>query len=462
MVAGGGGQKISWQRLPRRTMLGRSILANVAGQASVLVLGFASAIALARWLGPSDRGLLALIAYTNELTVAVAAVGCTYAVAYFVSRPDADRGAVLGNSLLLGSLLGAAFIPLFAIFGATIARLLSRGHGAHAWRLVGLLIVFTFLDWSLHNQLFGKLQFGLLNALIALSRVASLLAVVVFIGAAGWGVVGGILATMAAALVLILGSLWSIRDLTPHIDFRLFRKMISYGARVSPGWLFQIVNYRVDVFILQAFVPLARVGEYVIAVLVAELALTIGSAVQTSVMTLVARYEGQQLQGETITRSVRHAVLLTTVSVAVLVLAGSRLITVAFGSDFATAIRPMHILLPGMLFLGVGAVVTGNLRGLGQPGMSSVLAGLTVVVTLPLDLALIPRYGVAGAAVASSIAYAVYGSTSLVVLSRITRTPLGVLSIPQRADIAVYGRVARALAAAAGSAANKLVSRVAR
>src|SRR5207244_2948988 len=119
-----------------------------------------------------------------------------------------------------------------------------------------------------------------------------------------------------------------------------------------------------------------------------------GSAMQTSVMTLVARYEGQQLQGETITRSVRHAVLLTTVSVAVLVVAGSRLITLAFGSEFATAIRPMHILLPGMLFLGVGAVVTGNLRGLGQPGMSSLLAGLTVVVTLPLDLALIPRYGV--------------------------------------------------------------------
>ena len=75
---------------PRSNVLGRSVLANVAGQASVLLIGFASAVALARWLGPGDRGLLAIMAYSNELTVAVSAVGFTYAVAYFVSRHGAN------------------------------------------------------------------------------------------------------------------------------------------------------------------------------------------------------------------------------------------------------------------------------------------------------------------------------------------------------------------------------------
>jgi Na+-driven multidrug efflux pump len=123
---------------------------------------------------------------------------------------------------------------------------------------------------------------------------------------------------------------------------------------------------------------------------------------------------------------------------------------------------PMHILLPGILFLGVGAVVTGNLRGLGRPGVSSLLAGLTVIVTLSLDLALIPAYGVTGAAVASSVAYAVYGSASVFALSRLTGTPIRLLSVPQRADLRVYARLIRAAAAGAGSAASQLVSRLAR
>ena len=188
-------------------MLGRSVIANALGQLSVLVIGMVSTIALARWLGPADRGILALMAYTCEVTVAVAAAGFTYAVAYFASRRDADRGAILGNSLLVGAFLAVVFVPFFAIYGPEIADHLTHGRATDAWRLVGLVVVVTFLDWCIHNQLLGKLQFGRLNALIALSRVVSLATIVVCVGAAGWGVTGGLAAVVSASLVMIVGSL---------------------------------------------------------------------------------------------------------------------------------------------------------------------------------------------------------------------------------------------------------------
>ena len=59
-------------------------------------------------------------------------------------------------------------------------------------------------------------------------------------------------------------------------------------------------------------------------------------------------------------------------------------------------------------------MVTGDLRGRGRPGVSSLLAGLTAIVTVGLDLLLIPAYGANGAALASAVAYTVFGVGSLV------------------------------------------------
>jgi O-antigen/teichoic acid export membrane protein len=440
-------------------VLGRSVIANALGQLSVLVIGMVSTIALARWLGPADRGILALMAYTWDVIIAVAAAGFTYAVAYFASRRDADRGAILGNSLLVGGVLAVVFIPFFAIYGPTVADHLTHGRGGDAWRLVGIVVVVTFLDWCIHNQLLGKLQFGRLNALIALSGIASLVAIVLFVGLAGWGVAGGLAATVAASVVMIVGSLLALRGLRPSVDLQLLRAQFAYGGRVAVGWIFQIINYRADVFILQAYVSLRAIGEYVIASLVAELSLTGGSALATSVNALVANYEGEDRQTTTISASLRHGLILTAVVIVGLAIFGGLAIKIAFGSSYAGAIEPMYILLPGMLFLGMGSVVTGNLRGIARPGVSSIIAGVTMAITIGLDVLLIPKWGINGAALASTIAYTFHGTTCVLVLSRITGIPLRNLIVPTASDWRAYQRALSAMLGAANRARVRVLGR---
>ena len=425
---------------PQRASLGRSVAFNVFGQAAALLIGFVSTILLARGLGPSDRGLLAVIVYVCELAVALAGIGLPYAVVYFASRPRPPRGALLGNSFAFAGVLTAVFVPALWFLRHDVADLFSHGAGASAWALAGLLIPLSFLDWSTHNQLFGKLRFGLLNALIALSRLASLAVIVVLVTMLGYGVSAGVLAVIAAAVVMIAGSLAVILPADrPRLDWPLFRRMVGYGSRVQVGWLFQILNYRVDVLIVQFFYPLANVGYYVIAQIVAELSLTAASAFQTSVNALLPHYEGAQDEQErTTVASVRHQAILTAVSVVAVAIFGPLLILFAYGSAFRPALQPMLILLPGMLFLGAGVVVTGDLRGRDRPGLASTLAGITAVVTIALDLALIPPFGITGAAVASVLAYMFYGIGSLVALSRVSDVPLRRLALPTRVELAAY------------------------
>jgi Na+-driven multidrug efflux pump len=114
-------------------------------------------------------------------------------------------------------------------------------------------------------------------------------------------------------------------------------------------------------------------------------------------------------------------------------------------STFQPALVPLLVLLPGMWFMGTGSLVVGDLRGRGRPGLASAVKGGAALVTVGLDLALIPAFGVIGAAVASSLAYAAFGIGSLVVLSRIAGVPVRRLTVPTRDDLGLYRRAGGAL-----------------
>lgn len=66
---------------------------------------------------------------------------------------------------------------------------------------------------------------------------------------------------------------------------------------------------------------------------------------------------------------------------------------------------PAYILLFGLIGEGVAGLISAYLYGVGRPGANSAALAVSVVVTIGLDLALIPHYHAVGAAIASAAAY---------------------------------------------------------
>jgi O-antigen/teichoic acid export membrane protein len=247
---------------------------------------------------------------------------------------------------------------------------------------------------------------------------------------------------------MVGGSLGPIlREARPRLDLGVMRLMLRYGTRVQVGALLQIANTRLDVVILQFFRPLSDVGYYVVAQSIAELVTTLGVAFQTSVLPLVSHYEGDDRQRATSVASVRNHGILAAGAVVFNAGFGTVAILLAFGPAFHPAVAPMLILLPGIWFLGMGAVIQGDLGGRGRPGLSSALAGLAAVATVALDFALIPPLGVIGAALASVVAYTIYGTASLVALHRVSGIPIAELIVPRRSDFARYLAALRSIPA---------------
>jgi O-antigen/teichoic acid export membrane protein len=423
-------------------MLARSFTLNLLGAANTYALGFASAILLARLLGPSDRGLLGIQIAMVTFGYAFVGLGLPYSVEYHAGRRERP-GALLGNSLLYGLVLAVVLIPATWLLHGQLADLVSAGHGGRQWILVGFLIPLTFLQWTALNQLAGTLRFGLYNVLFAASRVVYVAAMVVLL-LSGLGVTAGLVAAGAASVVAIAAAYVVIlRQDRLAFDGALYRRMLSYGARRWPGSLFQILNFRLDVIVLQFFRPLSAVGYYVVAQAVAELVNGVAIAFQSSVLPLISNDDDESGRARTTSSALRHQLILATAAVLVIAVLGPIVLLVGFGPAYRASLVPMLILLPGILLLNTGTVASASLEGRGRPGIMSTLSGASLVVTVVLDVVLIPWLGVTGAAIASLVAYSTYGVAALIVLGRISGTSPWRLVAPTRADLMLYPAAAR-------------------
>ncbi len=426
-------------RPSEENLLARSLTLNVGGRVVGLVTGFASSVLLARLLGPADRGLLALMLSVSTVALAVAAIGQPLAVTYYASRRDARGPAIVGNILTQALVLTVLVVPLTALLHGPISDLVGRGQGGMTWVLAAALVPVTFLDWTISNQLLGMLRFGFYNGLKFIAGIGYTLAVVLLLAVFHLGVAGGLIATALGSVITVAGCVRPILGRgRPVLDRSLMKDMLRYGSRVQVGVIFQMVNYRLDVIVMQFFRPLKQVGFYVAAQTVAEFVITIATAFQSSLLPLVSHYEGDERQDVISASSLRHHGILAGAAVLANAVVGTAIIYFAYGPEFRPAVVPMLVLLPGVWFLGMGLVIQSDLGGRGRPGLSSKLAALAASVTVVLDLILIPRLGVLGGALASVCAYTTFGVASLVALQRVSGIPLLELVVPKRADFALY------------------------
>jgi O-antigen/teichoic acid export membrane protein len=159
-------------------------------------------------------------------------------------------------------------------------------------------------------------------------------------------------------------------------------------------------------FIMNYFLGPRDVGIYSISVGLGELLWHFPNAVSFVIFPKAASTRPEVLNIFT-PRVFRITLGLTALGAGGLVLFGKPIISFIYSSTFLPAYVPMLALLPGVVLLGGAKVLTNEIAGRGYPHYNSVNAGLALILTVVLDFMFIPRYGVFGAALASSISYTV-------------------------------------------------------
>jgi len=408
----------------------RSVLSNTSARL-LAILGLTLATVLvARTGGPSAVGEYALLRMLPGLVGVLCVLGLPGALAYFLAVPRRDlprlwptlmaigaAGAVVGTALwvVASPLLAKVFFPheapwLIAAAGATVATQLALTLGKTALqgledRRGGDVVIaaeeLAFLPCFVLPLLIG------VHGIAAIILGLGLADVVVAVDA--WRRVGRRLGWRRLGVACWWG----------RPDKDLARQVASYGLRGQVGGLITLLNLRLDVAILGAIAGPAVLGGYAVASKYAELLRLPGTALTWVFYPRLAKLD-EQRAAELARRLIRPTLAgVAAAAIPVAILAGP-VMRLLYGASFAPAVTPARILVAGMILAGASGVASAYLYGRGTPGLNSIVLGAGLVVTVVLDVTLIPRHGALGAAVASTAAYLSTDALLIVLLLRLS------------------------------------------
>lgn len=387
------------------------VAATFASQLMLLATGLVTGIVTARVLGPSGRGQLAVALLIPTALVLLVGLGSTISNVYFIGSGRLSVGEMTSNSaafVLCGSAVAAILLIILHVtggLGIVLPRLPLR-YIAVAFVVLPLALLSNALNAAVRG-----LQLMRRAALVdALQGAASLMATLVALLVVHAAVLGAIVAAACGPAVSSLAAVYVLRpmglSLRPRVRGNVSRQVLSFGLRGDLANLTQFFSYRLDSFLVNALVSSAALGIYSVATRLAELLWLLPGAVSTVVLSRATTRSASELNRTTPRLFGRTTALVLMGALVIAMLSGVA-VPVLYGSAFSAATVPLLLLLPGVVMLGGATVLTNELAGRGHPGYNTINSITGLLVTIALDVVLIPRLGIRGAAIASTSAYGV-------------------------------------------------------
>ncbi len=397
-----------------------------------LILNFFLNVIIARMLGPSGKGLFSVYILIPSLLSMLLTLSIDESNVYFASKGYRIKDIFIIN--LVYTFFASSFLLLiFTLFPSLFTyffKNIDKNFLTYAIFITPLFLIFR----NIRTIFLGSNRVGLFNFLDS-ARIGILLILVYFmldfynktVVAALSAINYHIIIASFVAIILIIPLL---KEGHEHINLKdLLYKELKYGLRAYLGITMNFFNKRLDVFILNYFKTPYEVGIYSISTAMAELIWKIPNSIATPLFPRVARERKKDSVQFTVfvTRFTFFIILIVALF---MVFIGKPFILFVFGKNFASSFAPFLWLLPGVIFLSVGRVLSAFFHGINKPEYGSFFTFVSVIFTVVFDLLLIPPYGALGAAIASTIAYTVSGILAAVLFSVETKIPFFALFIP--------------------------------
>jgi len=396
-------------------------------------------VVTARALGADGRGLYAIASFAGAVIVA-AIGGSATALATEVAHHRASIRSLNAAALLVagagGAVLGLALAGASGVAGGDASVLVYPAIAAPVLILMVLQAGLFQAEGDvrrMHWLTFGASAVPLAAlALAAVLRPGDTDAALMLWALAQWIPPLAVLVTEARRGRIALGGAEAV-----------VRRVVRRGAPVSLANGIALLNYRVDLIVVAALLPLASVGRYSIAIAAGESLLILSRALGTGAYARIIS-DAEQASTGLLVKAMRHALVLLCLGGLVLVLAAALLVGPLLGSEFAGVWLPLALLVPGIVALGgVTELVRIYLVVRHERTRDYVvMAFAAMVVNLTLALVLVPPLGLAGAALSTSISYVAGAAYLLGRTRRVTgRLRLAEL-LPTREELRDYRRLA--------------------
>lgn len=402
-------------------------------------------VVYARFLGPGGRGQLSLCMMVLGCGVLVGGLGGEIPIMLWSADEKRKTSEWLPSVILCGLLGSALACGIWALLFWWWRPVFLRGIDPALALLLLVAIPLSIFGTYALSLLIGLNRVRERSLLVVLNQIVTLVAALTFLYLFRPSAELGMLAFLVGVVVALFLARGFLRT---HLQiwgagrggFSNVGTALGLGLRGQLGNVATYFNYRLDVFVVNYYLSTAAVGLYAVGVMVSE---AIWQVPNAAAMALVPRTARQlDRAGVEFTCLVCRQVFSLAVLMAILVAALSAwVIPLIFGEAFRASVPVIWWILPGTVALAVSKVMCADLLARGMPEYSSVFAFVTLIVTVALDLLLIPRMGIQGAALASSVAYFTNSALVAMVLKRKLGATWRALLVPSLTELVPYRQV---------------------
>lgn len=413
--------------------LGGAGALTVASSGLALVMNLATGVLLARALGPGGRGASTAVLTAPQMVGWLFLVGSSQAVSYFRAREPQRAAALLGTWLVLLIPLSLAAIAvgellLPVLLGAQTSATLALGQLFMATTAL-VLLTETTLGFVL-----GSERFLLFNTLKVLAPACVAGAYVLGWATGRFSVAWAVWSFALVQVVVIAGTLAYLirRDGIGWFDRDLARRSLWYGLKGHSTNISFLLNARLDLVILPAFVSATTVGLYSVATSVSWVVFVLAGSVAAIALPLAVR-EGGRGGPATIISATRMTFAIAVALAVVIGALAAPIVRVVYGADFLSCVTALRLLLPGSVLYAAALVLVSGLYAAGRPFTAAIAQASGMVITVVGLVLFLRRDGIVGAAWVSTVAYSTVFATALLSYRRAAGLTWSALARPARA-----------------------------
>jgi O-antigen/teichoic acid export membrane protein len=431
----------------------RDAFVTIVTRFGLAVLIFGTDIVLARLLGPAAKGRFALVLLYSQFAALVLGWGMDQALGVVAARDEQSARRGFANAVLWSLVVGGFGVVLSCWLYGLPTDVRPRGPLAGAVpNLSAAQFVYSAL--AIPGELFFAVGlYALLGRrrVIAYSLIRVLRRGVLLVLVVAAALVARLSLDVALVLNLVALALtaaaigWvAVRDRTFSLrpSPGLLIEELRFGSRAIVGTTAERLQFRADSFLVNALVGVRATGIYSVTSGLAETLWYVPNAL--GVVMFSRAVDPKADAG-------RIAAVLTRTTIAVAFLTavpafafGPRLVRFVYGSQFADAGVALRLILPGVVAYSIVAILSRYIVGRGRPGIGTLVLAIGLFANVVFNLILIPRFGILGAAAASSISYGLTAVATLAVFRRLSGRGLTETLVIRGSDIHAVGRAARA------------------
>lgn len=394
---------------------------------------------LARVLGAELQGVYALAMLIPNTAYFLGMLGLSTSHVVFAGKYPEKRGAIAFESFAFAAFIGIIVVVFYVYLLSARPGWFERFEVVGRFNLIlaSFLVFLQLAMMNLHCGVLGANRISVIN----IETIATPLSKIILIGILVWwlrfGVRGGIMAQMGCfgftLLYMAVATAVKVPVRTWKPDFGFFKKAFSLGIKIHLSNVAWFLAHTVDRYMIAYLIPNSNraLGHYSVAAQFSSMLWLLPQSMQTVFLPHLSVTHADKPMLTARTARVLFIVLLP---IFIVLTAAAPLLKVILGQDYAGAVTPFMLFLPGMLLFGSTRPFDSFLTHSEKPIYVTVNGCIGALTNIGLNFWFIPRMGIAGAALASSL------STSLIALITVgcfryeTKLSLSQF-VPKRSDL---------------------------